>query len=281
VVEVRGKRLPVLAFDVDAFAERRLADVRMEDVRAVEILPGPAGSEVVRQGARFDLGVWKLDAPDHPEGDAALDSLRLEALLGTMAALRADAWVDEAVDVAAERRVRIERVPRRGHDPVLEVELLPDCIVRVPGRRPGRIGEGACETLRQDLLVEQPLARALELARGLELTRGGETIRLERKGAAWVDEDGGPAPEANAWLRRLHERRSTGLRQGEPRGPQTWQLRVLPPEGTAFVFEGGDDWARIEGQGWHHPLAEGDDVVDDVVDGSELAGPEDDGASDG
>lgn len=260
IVHVRSKGLPALAFDLDAFAERRLTEVRADEVRAIEILPGPAGPEVVRQSLHFDLGVWRLDAPTHPEGDAALDSLRLEALLGTVGALRALAWVDEAADVAAERRLRIERVPRRGQAPALEVELLPDCLVRVPGQRPGRLAEGACETLRQDLLVDVPLQRPIDLARKLEVVQGERTVRLERKGAAWVDEDGGPATDTNAWLARMHERRATALVQGEPRAPRTWQLRVLPAEGTAFVLEGGDAWARIEGQGWHYRLADETDT---------------------
>jgi len=268
VVHVRGKGLPVLAFDLDAFAERRLTDVSAEDIRAIEILPGPAGAEVVRQSLHLDLGVWRLDAPAHPEGDAALDSLRLEALLATVGALRVEAWVDEAADIGAERRLRVERVPRRGQAPELELELLPDCIVRVPGQRPGRISEGACETLRQDLLVGPPLQRAIDLARGLEVTRDGTTVRLERKGAAWIDEAGGPATEANTWLRALHEQHASGLVHAQPRGPQTWQLRVRPAEGTAFVFEGGEGWARIEDQDWHYRFADEDDEAPEAGEGS-------------
>lgn len=257
VVDVRGKGLPALAFDLDAFTERRLTDVRADEVRAIEILPGPADPTVVRQSLHFDLGIWRLDAPVHPEGDAALDSLRLEALLATAGALRATAWVDDAADVAAERRLRIERVPRRGQDPALELELLPGCVVRVAGQRPGRLSEGACETLRQDLLVDVPLQRPLDLARKLEVTRGDAApVRLERKGAAWVDEDGGPALATNTWLARLHERRATALVQGPPPAAPAWRLRVLPAEGTAFVLEGADAWARVEGQEWHYRLAD-------------------------
>lgn len=264
VVDVRGKGLPALAFDLDAFTERRLTDVRADEVRAIELLPGPAGPQVVRQSLHFDLGIWRLDAPVHPEGDAALDSLRLEALLATAGALRAEAWVDDAADVAAERRLRIERVPRRGQDPALELELLPGCLVRVAGQRPGRLSEGACETLRQDLLVDVPLQRPLDLARKLEVTRdGGPPERLERKGAAWVDEDGGPATKTNAWLARLHERRATALVQGPPAGAPAWQLRVLPAEGTAFVLEGADAWARVEGQEWHYRLADATEEPED------------------
>jgi hypothetical protein len=267
VVHVRSKGLPALAFDLDAFAERRLTEVRSEDVRALEVLPGPAGPAVVRQSLSFDLGVWRLDAPAHPEGDAALDSLRLEALLGAVGGLRAEAWVDAAADVAAERRIRVERVPRRGQAPVLEIELLPDCVVRVSGQRPGRIGEGACEALRQDLLVEQPLLRPIDIARGLEVSQGGGTTRLDRRGGTWVDAQGSPVLALNAWLQRLSERRATALVSGsDPPGPRTWQLRVLPAEGTAFVFEGGPAWVRVAGQGWYYRLADEDDAPADEDD---------------
>jgi hypothetical protein len=272
VLHVREAELPALAFDVDAFAERRLTNVQIDEVRALEILPGPAGAQVLRQSVHFDLGVWRLDAPAHPEGDAALDSLRLEALLGALGGLRAQAWVDDAGDVAAERRVRIERVPQRGQEPVLEVELLPDCIVRVPGQRPGKLGEGTCETLRQDLLVERPLERAIDTARGLEVTRGdGPTVRLERRGGAWVDEEGGPALETNAWLQRMHERRAAALVQADPPGLRTWQVRVLPTRGTVSTFEGGDGWARIEGAGWHYRLAS-EDAEPEAAGDPELVG---------
>ncbi|MCX4244595.1 hypothetical protein [Paraliomyxa miuraensis] len=256
VLEVRQAQLPPLAFDADAFAERRLTEGRADEARALEILPGPAGPEVVRQSMHFDLGVWRLDAPVHPEGDAALDSMRLEAMLAVLSGLRAEAWVEGMDDAAAVRRLRLERVPRRGQDAALEVELLSDCVVRVTGQRPARLSEGTCETLRQDLLVELPLQRAIDLARGLELTRERSTVRLQRTGAAWVDEQGGPAREANAWLRRMHEVSASELVAGEPAAPQTWELRVLPTEGTAFAFEGGEGWLRLRGEDWWYRLAD-------------------------
>ena len=266
VLWVRDAGLPPLAFDVDAFAQRRLTEVRSEEARALEILPGPAGSEVVRQSVHFDLGVWRLDAPAHPEGDAALDSLRLEALLAALSGLRAEAWVDGMDDVAAVRRLRLEQVPRRGQDPVIEVELLPECVARIEGQRPARLSEGTCETLRQDLLVEQPLVRPVDTARGLELSQGGRTARLQRKGAAWVDEQGGPARESNAWLRRMVEREASELVSGEPPGPTEWTLRVLPSRGTAFAFEGGEGWLRVQGEGWWYRLAETDPDEEDSDD---------------
>ncbi len=251
---VRESALRV-AFDAESFAERRLTAVRSEDVRAIEILAGPAGPDVLRQSAHFDLGVWRLDAPIHPEGDAALDAMRLEGLLGALGGLRADAWVDDAADVAAVRRLRVERVPRRGQEPVLEVELLPDCVARIAGHRPARMSEGTCRTLGQDLLVEWPLQRIIDTARTLELTLGGRTTRLQRRGEVWAGPDGAPASEDNAWLDRMHERTSVGVRRGEPGGEPAWSLRVLPTQGTAFTLEGGADWVRFEGRDWFHRLS--------------------------
>jgi len=61
------------------FAERRLMAIDPGEARALEILPG--SGEGVRQSVRLDLGVWRLDAPNHPDGNGALDEVRLETLL--------------------------------------------------------------------------------------------------------------------------------------------------------------------------------------------------------
>lgn len=272
---------PRLAFDPDTFAPRRLAELSAEDVRAIEILAGPAGDDVLRQSAHFDLGVWRLDAPLHPEGDAALDAMRLEAMLGALAGLRAEAWVDGAADDAALRRVRVERVPRRDQAPTLEVELLPDCVVRMEGHRPARLSEGTCETLGQDLLVEWPLQRAIDTARGLELTRSGRTARLERQGEVWAHPDGAPEPEANAWLQRMHERTAPRVRRAAPPSAATWRLRVLPTRGTAYAFEGADAWARIEGEDWWYQLDETSESSEasEASDDAESSESSDDGES--
>lgn len=275
VLQVR-RSPPVLAFDADTFAERRLTALRSEDVRAIEILAGPADPQVLRQSAHFDLGIWRMDAPDHPEGDAALDGMALERLLGGLGGLRAQAWVDDAADVAARRRIRVERVPRRGQDPVLEIDVLPDCVVRVSGHRPARLPEGPCETLERDLLVQWPLQRILDLARGLELSRDGQTVALSRKGDAWARNDGGPAPEASAWLEGIHERTASGVRRADPPGPAAWRLRVLPGQGTAFVVEGGQGWARFEGEDWLYRLDETDELdEEDEADEPGESGEED------
>ncbi|MCA9711193.1 MAG: hypothetical protein KDK70_35465, partial [Myxococcales bacterium] len=264
-----------LAFDADTFAERRLTDVRSEDVRAIEVLAGPADPGVLRQSTQLDLGVWRLDAPVHPEGDAALDGVQLETLLGTLGGLRAEAWVDEAADRGALRRIRVEQVPRRGLDAELVVELLPECVVRVSGHRPARVSAGVCETLGLDLLVRWPLQRSLDLARGLELTEGGQTTRLERRGEAWAEADGSPAPRANAWLEAMHARTAARVRQGTPPSEPRWHLHVLPGRGTAYAFEGDARWARLEGAPWFYALDEEDAASDGDGEGEDDEGDED------
>lgn len=251
--------VPSLAFDVDAFAERRLMSVASEDVRAIEILPGSDASTVVRQSVHFDLGVWRLDAPHHPEADAALDERALEALLGTVGGLRAEAWVERPEGEAPWRRIRVERVPQRGQDPAIEVMLYEGCVVEIAGHRSARLGEGACEILKDDLLVTLPVERSLLGARGLELTLGDEpTIRLLRNGAVWADETGGPAAEANAWLVQWIERETAGLRRGARPSSVRWRLRILPTRGTAFVYEGGAGWLGVEGEAWFYGVGDRD-----------------------
>ncbi len=254
VLRVRGA-VPVVDFDVDTFAQRRLVALPSEDVRAVEILPGTDDGAVVRQSAHFDLGVWRLDAPVHPEGDAALDEGRLSGLLGTLGSLRAARWLDAPVGDPL-RTLRVERVPRRGEDPVLVVTLHEECVVQVPGHRPAVVSEGTCASLAQDLLVNHPLQRAIETARSLELTTGGDTVRLQRSGETWVAEDGSPATAATAWLSAMTEQTAERLRQGTP-GAVTWTLRVLPTRGTAFDFEGGAGWAGVQGQSWSWVFEQG------------------------
>ena len=72
---------PDLAFDARTFEDRTLLKFRAVDVRALELRPEegstPAG---VRTSLRSDFGVWRLEAPGHPDQDAALDEVRLEEL---------------------------------------------------------------------------------------------------------------------------------------------------------------------------------------------------------
>ena len=181
--------------------------------------------------------------------------------------MRADAWVSLPPGAQPQRSLRIERIPKRGQDLTLEVALFEDCVVVVDEQRPARVSPGTCETLGQDLLVELPVERALLDARRLELTRGDQTLRLQRQGTAWVDDTGGPVPEAQAWLTERSTVATPALRSGPVPSPQAWSLRVLPQQGTAYTFEGGPGWLRIAGQQWWYAI-EPEPIDEDVDDAS-------------
>lgn len=254
ILRVRDPSLRV-GFDVDTFAERTLLDLPAGEARAVEILPGPAG-DTARQSAHLDLGVWRLDAPRHPDGDDALSEVALEAVLAAFSGARVEAWVP-APATRAERIIRVERTPRRGASTELVVRLHAGCIATVEGRA-AKLDESTCEALQGDLLHGDPLRYWIETARTLELEQGGQTTRLRRERGALQGTDGRPVGEAvRAELQRLQDLRTTGVRQGAGRGEPQTRLRVLPRSGPAFVVEIGDGWAKIEDRDWHYVTTTG------------------------
>ncbi len=244
-----------LAFSAETFVDRQLATLSPGEARAIEI-SGPA---VVRQGAHLDLGVWRLDAPLHPEGDAALDDQRVESLLATVSGLRAQQWT-QTPTAAAERSLRVERVPADGRPIAVVVELWPGCVARVDGGPAARVGEGACRALAEDLLVDAPLERAIEDARALEFGRGGRRIALRRIEGLWVRVDGEPLGEVAEPLRRWPTWATIALVPGAAPGRADAELAVEPAAGEPYVLDVGDGWAQIRGEGWSYRLAERDVV---------------------
>lgn len=240
-----------LAFSAETFVDRQLATLSPGEARAIEI-SGPA---VVRQGAHLDLGVWRLDAPLHPEGDAALDDQRVESLLATVSGLRAQEWTAAPTGIA-ERSLRVERVPADGRPIAVVVELWPGCIARVDGGPAARVGEGPCRALAEDLLVDAPLERAIEDARALELGRRGRRIALRRTDGPWVRVDGEPLGEVAEPLRRWPTWATVALVPGAAPGPAEAELVVEPAAGEPYVLDVGDGWAQIRGEGWFYRLAE-------------------------
>lgn len=240
-----------LAFSAETFVDRQLATLSPGEARAIEI----SGPVVVRQGAHLDLGVWRLDAPLHPEGDAALDDQRVESLLATVSGLRAQQWT-ETPTAAAERSLRIERVPADGRATAVVVELWPGCIARVDGGPAARLGEGPCRALAEDLLVDAPLERAIEDARALEFGRGGRRIALRRTEGPWVRVDGEPLGEVAEPLRRWPTWGTVALVPGAAPGRAEAELAVEPSAGEPYVLDVGDGWAQIRGEGWFYRLAE-------------------------
>jgi hypothetical protein len=243
------------AFVAETFADRELVDIEAGQARAIEI----TGRDVVRQSVHLDLGVWRLDAPLHPEGDAVLDDLALEDLLATITAARAQEWTATPADTP-ERVLRIERTSARGQGDDVELQLWPasadTCVVRVGQGRAAKVGEGTCRALRRDLLLADPLAHVLDDARTLALREGDREIRLRRDdGGRWVREDGSAPGEERSRFTAWSMLRTTALRPGEPRGTAAASLAVQPTVGEPYTMEVGDGWARVVGQPWFYLLA--------------------------
>ncbi len=247
------------AFVAETFADRELVDIEPGQARAIEI----AGADVVRQSVHLDLGVWRLDAPLHPEGDAVLDELALEDLLATLSAARAQAWT--AVPSGAPARVvRVERTSMRGQEGDVELQLWDGrgdgCIVRVGQGRAAEVGEGTCAALGRDLLLADPLAHVLDDARTLALMQGGREVRLRRDdGGRWVREDGSVPGDERSRFTAWSMLRTVALRPGAPRGTALATLAVQPTIGEPYAMEIGDGWARVVGQDWFYLLAVADD----------------------
>lgn len=248
-VVLRARTDALLAFDPETFADRTLVRFDAGDARAVEILPAQ-GSSTVRQSAHFDLGVWRLDAPEHPEGDEALSELALEQLLAVAGNLRAQQWVPMPTEPPL-REIRLELTPQRGRETERTIRLHPGCVGVVDGRA-ARLSEGDCEALSSTLLHTDPIEAWIRSARALEVTTDGDTVRLVPQGEAWVRDDGGPVGTSLDRLAAWASERVEGLGRGDPPSEPVGSLRVLPRSGPPFVVEMGEHWARIVGSNWYY-----------------------------
>lgn len=255
---------PELAFGRETFADRRLLSLRADEVRSLEILPG-GGTSGVRQSVRLDLGVWRLDAPAHPDGVAVLDEVRLESMIAALQSLRAEAWTD-VPGAAPLRSIRVERT-RSGPAGAgeLALDLYDGCIGHLPGQRQAaQLGASACEALADDLLYNDPLRFWLGQARSLQLTDLGapdeRAVLLRRNDSdEWTVESGDAALSAE--LAQWDGFRSAGIRSGEPRGAPAFQAKIWR-SGTAAirvdlgpVVDGTPAWVRLAGSPWYYPAA--------------------------
>lgn len=242
-------KVPDLSLHRERFASRSLLDLRGEDIRAVEITPGPAGG-VVRQSVHLDLGVWRLDAPVHPEGDAALDETVLEALLARLSALRAVGWEATPTTVPA-RIIDVQRTPRRGRETRFSIALHPDpeggCTVVVTGQpRAGRLDPGDCRDLESDLLYRDPLRSLLRNARRATVVDGDQRRTLDALAPNWDDE-----------LARFLAWRSAGLEPvPEGQANTTVSLAVEPRDGVPVQVAVGEGWVRLGDATWRYRAAE-------------------------
>ena len=256
--------LPELAFTRETFADRRLLSFEAGEVRGLELLPGPA-SDRVRQSVRLDLGVWRLDAPLHPDGVAVLDEVRLEATLAALQSLRAEGWTP-VPPTAAVRTLRVERLRAGKDDAALVVDLYapadpadPQCVAHVPGLpQAARLAVETCAALQDDLLYNDPLRFWLGQARSAQLTAagGGASAMLRREGDAWMVESGDASliEQLPAWAAF----RSAGLRSGEPRGAAVMEAKIWRSGAAAVrvelgpVIDGAPAWVRLVGQPWYY-----------------------------
>jgi hypothetical protein len=238
----------VLAFARDTFVDRQLLAFPTEEAIAIEI----TGPRVERQSVHFDMGVWRLDAPTHPDEDNALSEIRLESLVAALAGLRAEAWV-AAPGGDPLRTIRIELTPSQERRGEHVVALHEGCVVAL-GDRAAQVSASACRRLGTDLLHDDPLKFWIESARSIEVGEDGSTVRFERDGEvlATADDGAGPARER---LTALSALRATAMVPGDPSGARRGTLRVLPRSGAAFDVHYGDAWARIDGADWHYALA--------------------------
>jgi hypothetical protein len=244
-------RPPQLRFAADTFVDRGLVDASADDVRAVEIVAGPGGT-LARQSAHFDLGVWRLDAPLHPLADAALDEDALQSLMAVAVGARAEQWLSPTEE-APERIVRLELTPQRDRPSTLDLSVWEDCRVAAPGRRPARVSEGACESLRSDLLRRDAGAFVLLGARSVELTLAdGTMVRLRDEAGTLSREDEAPLGDEALALDRLRRFRATHVVAGPPPTPSDLQARIRPIRGPEYVLTAGAGWISVAGQAWHY-----------------------------
>lgn len=246
---VHRVRTPELALSLDAadFETRALLSLMPDEVLAVELTEHEAGASL-RQSAHLDLGVWRLDAPEHPDGDAALSELALEDLLAALGSLRVESWT-AIPGTTPERELRFELRPRHGRPSHVELALHPDCIVVHDGRA-GRVDATACDRLTTDLLHADPLAHWLRHAQSLEVepVDGTATSRWVRRGEVLEPEGVTAAVPLERWSAVTQARAVPGA----PVTAAQWRLRVRPSRGPVFEVEVGEDWAQLRGAGWRY-----------------------------
>lgn len=246
-----------LATDMATFANRDLLRFAVDDVRALEI----TAEGRPRQSVHFDLGVWRLDAPTHPEGDAALSDVLLGELLAAAGSVRVQSWVP-VPGAAPERTLRLEQVPEAGRNTVSVLELWSDpedplgCIAAVE-QRAGRLSSTTCRRLRQDILHTDPVQFWLDTARSIEVVVDGQTSRFERTPEGLVGE--GPSVEGDMQrLRALALRRVVRLESASDApavSAEAWRIRVLPKRGERLEARVESDVVTLEGADWSYRLA--------------------------
>ncbi|HEY8375933.1 MAG TPA: hypothetical protein VIK91_05555, partial [Nannocystis sp.] len=242
-----------LAFSRETFAPRNLLSFGTGEVRELEVLPGPASDEV-RQSVRLDLGVWRLDAPAHPDGLGALDETRLEAMLAALQGARAEVWTERPM-TAPRRTIRIERIGGEA----LALDLYADCVAHVPGQaRAAAIAASTCAALGDDLLYNDPLRFWLDRARRIELDAGTRTATATRESTEDTHFSGSGDAELLGGLGAWEAFRAKRIVHGEPPGSASVTAKIHRPGATTVTVEvgpapaGTPAWVRLRGADWYY-----------------------------
>jgi hypothetical protein len=247
-----------LAFDAETFAARRLIEAGAGEVRELEILAGEAEG-AVRQSVEQDMGVWRLDAPEHvDESGGALDEVRLETLLAILSSLRAEVWREPSSEPSL-RRFQLDLVPEQGPRRTIALSLYPDCVVEIDGRW-AAIAAADCAVLGEDLLFDDPLRLWIDGARSMEIIPGvpkpevrSDKTFLRRQHGRFEKVDGSEADEATQTrLQSWIDWRSAGLRSGDPPTPIEWSVDIRRNQLPDVHAEIGRGWVRLRGADWYY-----------------------------
>lgn len=245
----------VLATSAKTFADRDLLRMVSDDVRSVEI----TGPGLVRQSVHFDLGVWRLDAPQHPEGDAALSDVILEEVLAATSAVRVVDWTARP-EQPPVRTLRLEQTPQAGRDTTVVLELWPDpldagrCVGAV-GERVGRLRESTCARLFRDLLHTDPVQFWIDTARTIEVAIDDHSTTFRRTPEGLIGE-GAFAEDDFGRLRALADHRVVGLVKPSPEASQgALSLRVTPRRGEPIRASIDAAHVILLDQGWAYRVA--------------------------
>lgn len=255
-----------LGLSFDALADRQILNYAVGSVRGIEIKDRQdAPDAVARQAAHLDYGEWKLSAPEHPDADGALDQVRLEALLSTLADLRASTWLSEPSGEPM-RVIELDYVPglaaKQGH----RLELFGDCAVRMvqgPDQvgRTARLDAETCKALFDGILYQDPVASVLRNATKVEVELYGEKDQIQRRrliasegpGQGWGAPDLNPKAQASflATVQRWRQRRLLALRNGvELPSPRLARLHVQRFQAPPVTLDLGKNWVQIQGKRW-------------------------------
>lgn len=237
-------------FDAATFSDKSLAGYGPGEARAIEIVHGPLDGDGLRVSAHLELGVWTLDAPEHPDGDSAIDQVRLEELLGEVGSLRADRWVESAPGQVV-RSVRVEVLPEDGEARAVELTLHDDCIVTVDGRI-AQVEPATCAALQGGVLFDDPLRYWFRGARSVSLEIDGETTMLVRKDEDWAMASGERVPsDVRTTLEGLESWRSSGIAAGDGDGA-AMKLVVRRDGAPSVTVEVGERTVQLENAPWHY-----------------------------